>query len=103
MTTRRTRILVVLCPTVAVAAGCSRRPPSRSAQVHQLKKSELSIAEQKYGVAPIPDKSITYQPDVIVVGGGADASGHSAPAGSHGRSTPVRLARPSLPKARSSF
>ncbi|MCU1383198.1 MAG: hypothetical protein JWL71_1895 [Acidobacteria bacterium] len=73
MTTHRTRILVLLCTAVAVAAGCSRRPPSRSAQVHQLKKSELSVAEQKYGVAPIPDKSVTYQPDVIVVGGGADA------------------------------
>jgi hypothetical protein len=38
-----------------------------------LKKSELSVAEQKYGVAPIPGPSVTYQPDVIVVGGGGDA------------------------------
>jgi hypothetical protein len=33
----------------------------------------MSAAEQKYGIAPIPDSSVTYQPDVIVVGGGADA------------------------------
>jgi hypothetical protein len=38
-----------------------------------LKKSELTAAEQKYGIAPIPGPSVTYQPDVIVVGGGGDA------------------------------
>jgi hypothetical protein len=38
-----------------------------------LKKSEMTRAEQKYGIAPTPDPSVTYQPDVIVVGGGADA------------------------------
>jgi hypothetical protein len=38
-----------------------------------LKKSEMTVAEQKYGIAPIPDPSVTYQPEVIVVGGGAEA------------------------------
>jgi len=38
-----------------------------------LKKSELTPAEIKYGVAPVPDPSITYQPAVVVIGGGADA------------------------------
>jgi hypothetical protein len=69
----RARIAIVLFIATAIVAGCNRRPASRSGQAHQLKKSDLSVAEQKYGVAPIPDKSVTYQPDVIVVGGGADA------------------------------
>lgn len=29
-------------------------------------------AELTYGRAPVPDESITYQPDVVIVGGGAD-------------------------------
>jgi hypothetical protein len=33
----------------------------------------MSPAEQKYGIAPIPNSSVTYQPDVIVVGGGAES------------------------------
>lgn len=73
MPARRTRILVVLFVAIAIVAGCGRRRPSRSGPARQLKKSELSVAEQKYGIAPIPDPSVTYQPDVIVVGGGADA------------------------------
>jgi hypothetical protein len=39
----------------------------------QLKRSELTEAELKYGIAPIPDSTVTYQPEVIVVGGGAAA------------------------------
>jgi hypothetical protein len=69
----RTRTLVVLCIGVAIVAGCGRRQLSRSGPARQLKKSELSVAERKYGIAPIPGPSVTYQPDVIVVGGGADA------------------------------
>jgi hypothetical protein len=33
----------------------------------------LTQAERRYGIAPIPDGTATYQPDVIIVGGGADA------------------------------
>ena len=69
----RTRILVVLFVGLAIVAGCGRRRTSRSGPTRQLKKSELTVAEQKYGIAPIPGPSVTYQPDVIVVGGGADA------------------------------
>ena len=39
----------------------------------QIKRSEMSIAEQKYGIAPVPDPHIEYQPDVILVGGGAES------------------------------
>jgi hypothetical protein len=57
----------------ALLAGCNNQSSSRIGQPHQLKRSELSDSERKYGIAPIPDKSVTYQPDVIVVGGGAAA------------------------------
>jgi hypothetical protein len=38
----------------------------------QLRKSEMSEAEIKYGIAPVPSSAVTYQPDVIIVGGGPD-------------------------------
>jgi hypothetical protein len=63
----------VLLVGIAIVAGCGRRRSSQSGPTRQLKKSELSVAEQKYGIAPIPGPSVTYQPDVIVVGGGGDA------------------------------
>jgi hypothetical protein len=69
----RTRVLVVLLVGIAIVAGCGRRRTTRSGPARQLKKSELTVAEQKYGIAPIPGPSVTYQPDVIVVGGGGDA------------------------------
>jgi hypothetical protein len=72
LTAHRVRIFVVLLIATAVS-GCGRRPSSRSGPARQLKKSEMSVPELKYGIAPVPDPSVTYQPDVIVVGGGADA------------------------------
>ncbi len=66
-------------------AGCSKQhalpgtPGGQSAPARhittprQIKKSEMSDAEQKYGIAPVPDASVEYQPDVIVVGGGAES------------------------------
>ena len=32
----------------------------------------MSAAEIKYGMAPTPDPAITYQPDVVIVGGGGE-------------------------------
>ena len=58
---------------LALVAGCSRTQPVRTGKPHQLKKSDMSVAEQKYGIAPVPDDSVTYQPDVIIVGGGAES------------------------------
>jgi hypothetical protein len=43
-----------------------------SGPVRQIKRSEMTAAEVKYGIAPVPDDTVTYQPEVIVVGGGAD-------------------------------
>jgi hypothetical protein len=70
----QTRVFVVLCAAVAIVAGCGKsRPASRSGPARQLKKSEMTAAEVKYGVAPVPDPSVTYQPNVVIVGGGAEA------------------------------
>ena len=69
----RTRTLVVLLVALAFAAGCGRRETPRSGPGRQLKKSEMSAAEVKYGMAPTPDPSVTYQPNVVIVGGGAAA------------------------------
>ncbi len=57
----------------AVVAGCGKKPAQHAGAAHQIKKSEMSLAEQKYGIAPIPNASVTYQPEVIVVGGGAES------------------------------
>ena len=53
--------------------SCGRSPPQSAEPARQLRKSDLSAAEQKYGVAPVPDSTVTYQPDVIIVGGGAES------------------------------
>jgi hypothetical protein len=66
-------MLVALLIAFAIVEGCGRRRSSRSSSLHQLKKSDLTAAEVKYGMAPMPDPSVTYQPAVVVVGGGADA------------------------------
>jgi hypothetical protein len=78
----RARILFMLV-FAALAPGCGKRPAatpatqaassSQPAAARQLKKSELSEAERRFGVAPVPDATVTYQPDVIIVGGGAAA------------------------------
>jgi len=72
-----------------VLSGCKRRAPGSQTSVQrsharisaphvfngtarQLRKSEMSEAEIKYGIAPVPSNAVTYQPDVIIVGGGPD-------------------------------
>ncbi|MEP7243786.1 MAG: hypothetical protein ABI885_08870 [Gammaproteobacteria bacterium] len=76
---------VTLILALALLAGCGK--PQSPAGVpggqmaaarhivspRQIKKSEMSAAEQRYGIAPVPDASVEYQPDVIVVGGGAES------------------------------
>lgn len=89
----RTCVLFTII-VAALASGCSKRPDAEPAAppsslsassghsaaarpantaARQLKKSELSEAERRFGVAPVPDATVTYQPDVIIVGGGAAA------------------------------
>ena len=57
---------------LAVIGGCGRRPVPPSG-AHLAKRSELSANEIKYGLAPTRSKSIRYQPNVVIVEGGADA------------------------------
>jgi hypothetical protein len=79
------RTIAALLVAMALVTGCGGKGPAgagaSSAQLasrlsgppRQLKKGDLSPAEQKYGIAPVPDPSVTYQPDVIIVGGGAES------------------------------
>jgi hypothetical protein len=60
---RRNRDRRRVQPPIVVAIGAG-------ASVEE-ERDERRRAE--YGIAPVPDPSVTYQPDVIVVGGGADA------------------------------
>ena len=74
----------VMLPLLATMTGCSQHAPDGSSSsdvrvsstgsgTHQLKKSDLTAAQRRYGIAPVPDSSVTYQPDVILVGGGPEA------------------------------
>ena len=47
-------------------------PHAFNGTARQLRKSEMSEAEIKYGIAPVPSDAVTYQPDVVIVGGGPD-------------------------------
>jgi hypothetical protein len=81
----RTRAISVACALVVVLVllliygrhGSVARLPGQSrhsrAAGQQIRRSEMTAAEIKYGMAPTPDPSVTYQPDVVIVGGGADA------------------------------
>lgn len=61
-------------PASAGHTGSHDKPPrSYTGPARQLKKSEMTEAEIKYGIAPVPNDSVTYQSDVVIVGGGADA------------------------------
>ncbi|MEU5903387.1 hypothetical protein ABZ780_03310 [Micromonospora sp. NPDC047467] len=64
---RRRAVAVLLTVTLVLLAACQRgeagpkppRPPADAAD-----------ADQRYGAAPVPDPKVTYQPDVVFVGGG---------------------------------
>jgi len=85
----RAQVVLVLL-AIALLPGCAKRhdaapssgepaprhygPPRQwPGPPRQLKKSDLTEAERRYGIAPIPDGTATYQPDVIIVGGGPEA------------------------------
>ena len=77
--------LSALLVVLSLLQGCDDhrsahgRPSGKAAPVRniatprQIKRSEMSAAEQKYGIAPTPDPNVEYQPNVILVGGGADS------------------------------
>ena len=87
--------IALVALTLAIAAGCqpdsedagsraksdhatetSNRP--RPAQdeplvLKTIRTADLTEAERRYGRAPVPDPSVTYQPDVVIVAGGAES------------------------------
>jgi hypothetical protein len=67
--------LITVAALATLLAACGKGPTSTgtTGPVRQLKASDLTPAERKYGVAPTPDPSVKYQPDVVIVGGGAES------------------------------
>ncbi|MFJ6154444.1 hypothetical protein [Micromonospora profundi] len=64
---RRRAVAVLLTVTLVPLAACQRgdagpKPPRPPAGV--------AAEDQRYGAAPAPDPKVTYQPDVVFVGGG---------------------------------
>jgi hypothetical protein len=64
---------VVLAATPACNRGCVTSPPPPPTAPRLATAADLTDAERRYGLAPRPDPSVTYRPDVIIVGGGAES------------------------------
>jgi hypothetical protein len=86
---RRRTLAIALLAGLALVVGYSLYhraapgpgPGARPKSGRQIKRSEMTAAELKYGIAPTPDPSVTYRPDVVIVGGGGDAIRSQAPNG----------------------
>ena len=63
------RISIVAALILAVPSACSRS----AAGIAPVADVNLTGAQQLYGVAPSRSGGVRYQPDVVVVGGGANA------------------------------
>ena len=57
--------LVIALAACSHGSGDSANPPSRD--------KRMSAAEYRYGRSPHPDRRVTYQPDVVMPGGGAES------------------------------
>jgi hypothetical protein len=68
----RWALLVAIVMAALVLLWRIREGSGGPIQAHLLKKSDLTPAEIRYGRAPQRDSRVVYQPDVIIVGGGAD-------------------------------
>lgn len=67
-------LLGVACATVLVASACGESDEDASTPGTAGAAPEGSVAKvAAFGLAPVMDDSVTYQPDVVVVGGGADS------------------------------
>ena len=68
-----TRYALIASFAAALAViGCGRRPSRPLSGAHLVKRSELTPNEIKYGMAPTRSAAVTYQPEVVIVEGGAD-------------------------------
>ena len=77
----RIAALIALLGAILIVGGCGRRPSRTSSGAHLAKRSELSANEIKYGLAPTRSASVTYQPNVVIVAGGADIIRGQSPDG----------------------
>ena len=70
-------VSVLVVALLGVAACSNQGDPSDRSQGDPSDRSSpqgtLALAERNFGVAPKQDPSITYQPDVVIVGGGASS------------------------------
>jgi hypothetical protein len=73
-------VFVAGIATTIAMLGCGGRP-TESEPSHLLKASELTPAEIKFGRAPKRDRSVTYQPNVILMENGSEAIHSLAPDG----------------------
>ncbi|MBX7265968.1 hypothetical protein KIF24_07940 [Micromonospora sp. Llam7] len=62
-------LLVVL----VTVTGCTRGGADRDGPVQQVAGERLTEGEFRYGQAPRPHPKVTYQPDVVLIGAGAEA------------------------------
>src|SRR5690348_4626153 len=70
---RRSRAATAASLALAVAlltGACSGTTPAGG---HGGSAAQITGAQFRFGRTPVPDKSVTYQPDVVLIGGGADA------------------------------
>lgn len=56
-----------------VGAACTGPSGGSGGSNRPIPHGKLTAAERTYGLAPHKDSSITYQPDVVIVGGGASS------------------------------
>ncbi|MFY1696772.1 hypothetical protein [Solwaraspora sp. WMMA2101] len=64
------RLLAVTTVTLLTVTGCARSGPAGDPPA-PTGPSVSAQAQQRYGAAPTPHPDVTYQPDVVIVGGGA--------------------------------
>ena len=85
-------LATVAIGVAALMAGCgsgdAKKPPAATGSfrgpggiTRLVRPSELTAAERKYGLAPTPSPSVTYQPDVVIIGGGAEVIRAASPNG----------------------
>lgn len=68
------RALRAVCGAVLVVSACGGGGASTSSTPATTATPEGSDAKiAAFGLAPLTDDSVTYQPDVVIVGGGADS------------------------------
>lgn len=70
------RLLAVATVTLLAVTGCARGGPAADPAGGPPAPTGPPLSaqsQQRYGAAPTPHPDVTYQPDVVIVGGGADS------------------------------